>query len=141
MYHLSKRRLFAGAIGIMALAALPLSLSTAASAASPHIRAVPNHVMVNTDTHLIGTHFGAHQTLTLAECSETHWIAPQDPCDSNTVTVTTDAKGRFATTFLVKTCPGVVAGTSEKCYVGVPTPTGVDTIELLAAAKITVTGP
>jgi hypothetical protein len=101
--------------------------------------------MVNTATKLYGKNFAPSTTLTVKECAEKNWIVPQDPCDStNSVTVTTNAEGQFRTKFTVQTCSSgsdVSPGFSEKCFIGVPTPSGVDTISLVGAARITVTGP
>jgi hypothetical protein len=71
------------------------------------------------------------------ECSATNWIAPQDPClKSNAISVTTDTTGAFSHRFAVKPCSAALVAT---CYVGSPIPTGVDTISLAGAAR--VTGP
>jgi hypothetical protein len=135
-------RVATGVAGGLALALLPVTMAGATP--RPHITAHPNSVMVNTDTALAGTHFQPHTTLTLSECSEKNWIVPQNPCNTtNTVTVTTDAKGRFLTPFKVETCPAptVPPGFAERCYIGVATPSGIDTVELVGAVRITVTGP
>jgi hypothetical protein len=102
--------------------------------------------MVNTDTHLVGTGWPADKTLHISECSQRSWIVPQNPCaTSNMISVTTNASGDFKTTLTAAVCPGASGsdsfGFSETCYVGVPHPVGVDTIKLVGAAKITVTGP
>lgn len=131
--------------GGVALGVLPLAAPGSASAATgPHIKAVPNSVMVNTDTHLIGAGWPAHDTITLTECSQKAWVVPQSPCDTdNTVTVTTNGHGRFSTPFKVETCPAptVPPGFAERCYIGVPAASGVDTVTLVGAVRITVTGP
>ena len=116
----------------------------AVSPVPPTIKVNPNNVMVNTDTKVTGHHFTPGSTVSLSECSETSWIAPQDPCNTNnTKTVTVDAKGRFHTKMKVEECPAVSGpvGVSERCYIGVTKPTGVDTVELQPYAGIVVTGP
>jgi hypothetical protein len=116
-----------------------------AMAAGPHITAHPDNLMVNTATNLVGTGFAPTTSLTVEECGHKNWIAPQNPCDSsNSVVVTTSEHGTFKTAFTVQTCPGGTnkgPGFSERCYIGVPHPSGVDTIDLLGAVRITVTGP
>jgi hypothetical protein len=50
----------------------------------------------------------------------------------------------FKSSFTVQTCPGSTTtspGFSETCYIGDPSPSGIDVINLVGAAKITVTGP
>lgn len=117
----------------------------AVSSAPPHITAHPSSVMVDQDTRLTGRNFAPHATLQVTECSETSWIVPQSPCDTtNTVTVTTNAKGGFKASLEALVCPGTGGsspGFAERCYVGVPQPFGVDQVRLLGAAAITVTGP
>ena len=118
--------------------------SAGASTVSPHIVAHPNNVMVNTATKLIGKNFKPSTAYTVKECGKTFWIVPQDPCDStNSIVVTTNAHGQFKSSFTVQTCPSGNSqpGFSQICYIGVPTPNGIDTITLLGAARITVTGP
>ncbi len=145
MRNVSRVRAAAVLTGGIALVLLPLTASGSASAATgPHISANPSSVMVNHDTQLKGSHFPAHTSLTLSECSKKRWVVPQQPCGTNTVTVTTDGRGRFATPFEATTCPGGVnhgPGFSERCFIGEATPTGVDTVALVGAVKITVTGP
>jgi len=119
--------------------------SAGASSGSPHITAHPNNVMVNTATKLIGRNFTPSTTYTVKECGKTFWIVPQNPCDStNSIVVTTNAHGQFKSSFTVQTCPSGTnspPGFSQTCYIGVPTPNGIDTISLVGAARITVTGP
>jgi hypothetical protein len=138
-HRLAIATLIGGALGGFWIA------SAGASTGSPHITAHPNNLMVNTSTHLIGKNFDPSTTLTVEECAEKHWIAPQNPCDStNSVVVTTNSHGQFKSPFTVQTCSsgtGSAPGFAEKCYIGVPTPNGVDTITLLGAARIVVTGP
>ena len=124
----------------------PVAIAGASAAAVPaRIVARPRSVMVNSATRLSGTGFAPHATLALRECSSTNWIVPQSPCATGSETVTTDAAGSFKTTFKVSLCPrrtpppGPV--TSETCYIGAPKPAGIDTIELVGAARITVTYP
>jgi hypothetical protein len=101
--------------------------------------------MVNTATKLIGRNFKPSTTYTVKECGMTSWSVPQNPCDStNSIVVTTNAHGGFKSAFIVQTCPSGAnssPGFSQTCYIGVPTPSGIDTIALVGAARITVTGP
>ena len=84
-------------------------------------------------------------TLRLAECSKTNWVVPAKPCDKgNSILVRTDGKGSFVTGFKVEACNGARASTkglAERCYIGVPKPSGVDTVRLVGAARIVVTFP
>ncbi len=111
----------------------------------PRITVTPASVMVNTQTKVSGRHFPANSSFTIAECSKTSWIVPMRPCaTSNVIHVKTNAKGEFTRKMTAVVCPGGTTGTpgfSEVCYVGEPVGTGIDTIALLGAAKITVTGP
>ena len=133
----------------MAMAIAPVSIAAAGTPVSstPHIVARPDNVMVNSSIRLIGTGFPADTTIALRECASKGWIVPQNPCDTNNgVSVTTDALGGFKTSFKAELCPrGVQPGsrpvTSDTCYIGEPKPAGIDTIELVGAAKITVTYP
>jgi len=135
----------AAAAGGLLAATMLVSAAAATTATSPHIVAHPDSVMVNKTTKLTGTHFKANQTITIKECSQQTWIAPQNPCDTkNPITVTTNAKGQFKGTLTVHTCPGVTPvtpGFVETCYIGAPVGTGIDTLNLLGAVAITVTGP
>jgi hypothetical protein len=116
--------------------------SAGASTGSPRIVAHPHNLMVNTQTHLTGTNFKPSTSLTVKECGQKNWIVPQNPCDStNSIVVETNTRGQFKSVFTVQTCPGGTPGFAEKCYMGVPTPSGVDTITLLGAATVVVTGP
>ena len=80
------------------------------------------------------------------ECGATSWVVPNSPCDTtNAVTVTTNGKGKFKVTFTVQACsstpPTGPAGLSMRCYIGVPRPTGIDTVELQPYTPIVVTYP
>jgi len=119
----------------------PAGASTPRAAAA-HIVARPNSQMVNRSIKLIGTHFKANSTITIEECSKTAWIVPQDPCDTtNSIVVTTNGSGRFTSSFTVKTCPGGKTSPPQTCYIGDPMPSGIDVIDLVGSATITVTGP
>ena len=146
-----KRRVFliglsGGAMLLMLAAPLGASASAAGvSARPPVITAKPDNVMVNTDTTLIGRNFKPATKLVLAECSRKSWVVPARPCDTgNTVTVRTNAKGQFKIRFKVEACPSnaaVSGGLAERCYIGVPQPSGVDTVRLEGAEPIVVTFP
>lgn len=132
----------AGVVGVQPIGSAVASTPRAAVA---HISARPESQMVNSSIKLIGTHFKSGATLTIEECSQKTWIVPQDPCDtSNAIVVRTKGGGRFSSSFTVQTCPGTATsppGFSQGCYIGDPTPSGIDVIELVGAAAITVTGP
>ena len=132
----------AGALFVL-VSALPAG---ADARTDPHIRAQPASVMVNHAVSLHGVGFPARTVVRLTECSRTHWIAPQQFCSTgNSRSVRTDHRGAFVTSFVMDLCPksrpatGPV--TARTCYVGEVEPTGVDTLELVGAAKITVTYP
>jgi hypothetical protein len=112
---------------------------------APVIVANPNNLMVNTNTILGGRHFHPHTTIHLVECSRTSWVVvAQKPCDTNnTVTLTTSAAGSFTTRFKAELCPQAtrVGPTAVRCYIGIPKPSGIDTVTLQAAVAITVTYP
>jgi hypothetical protein len=113
------------------------------SNAAPQIVAHPDSIMVNGQTRLIGSHFAPSTTITIKECSQQNWIAPRNPCDTtNSIKVTTNPKGHFKGVLTVHTCPGsATPGFSQTCYVGEPKGNGVDTVTLVGAVAITVTGP
>ena len=104
--------------------------------------------MVGTATKLTGTNFSANATLTIKECSQTTWIVPENPCaTSNVITIATSSNGDFETTMTAEVCPSPtptpVAGPGfvQNCYIGKQVPQGIDTITLIGATRITVTGP
>lgn len=140
-----RRWRFAILISLAATATSFCVTSAAAAMGSPHINVQPNNVMVNTSIALTGVRFRANSTFTIKECSTTAWIAPQNPCSSNNaISVTTNKRGRFHASLKADVCANGQRGkepTSVICYVGKPQPTGVDTIALVGAAKITVTYP
>jgi hypothetical protein len=129
-----------GVIGVFSISA-----GASRAAPSPHIVVHPHSVMVNGSTTLVGTNFTPRKSITIKVCSETSWIVPQNPCDStNSVVVKVNRQGMFKSAFTVQTCPGdtsTTPGFSETCYIGDPSPSGVDVINLVGAAKVTVTGP
>jgi hypothetical protein len=101
--------------------------------------------MVNTRTTLIGRNFTPHTTVHLVECSQTSWVVMQNPCSTgNGITVTTNAKGGFVARMKVETCPAVPpvgVGLAERCYIGVPKVSGIDTVSLVPDTAIVVTFP
>jgi hypothetical protein len=131
-----------GSLGVLSIAPAGASVPRAAS---PRIVAHPDSVMVNSSTKLVGTNFKPKSTLTIKECSQSSWSVPLNPCDStNSIRVRTNHLGQFTSSFTVQTCPGGTTtspGFSETCYIGDPMPSGIDVINLVGAAKITVTGP
>ena len=142
MLDLKKLPVFAALAG-SACVLVPLAPAQAMPT-SPKIKARPHSVMVDTSTSLKGKGFPANKTIQLLECGSTFWLAPADPCLSeNAVTVTTDAKGRFQTTFNVGLCPEgepTKKPTQRICYVG-ELVTGEDTGSLVGAARLIVTYP
>jgi hypothetical protein len=117
----------------------------AVAAPAPKIVVVPDSVMVNTQMKVTGRNFPANTKVTIEECSRTFWVVPQNPCaTANVLRVITNSKGHFSHTMIAEVCPGGTTkspGFSETCYVGEPVPKGIDTVALLGAAQITVTGP
>jgi hypothetical protein len=125
---------------------LPEGAGAVPAPGAPHIVAQPNNVMVNTTVKLIGSGFQPHATIDLKECGSTSWIVPQNPCNSTTIPATTNRNGHFDQTFVAKLCPRTSSGgghpiTEERCYVGDPSPSGIDTINLVGHVKIIVTYP
>jgi hypothetical protein len=134
--------------GGIALAAFPPTMAGAGvrqSPTPPHIVARPNNVMVLHPIGLVGTGFKPNSTLTIKECSRTNWVVNQNPCDTdNAIRVTTNANGGWRGSMTAELCPrtGTAAPQpAEACYIGNPVPAGLDTINLVGAAKITVTYP
>jgi hypothetical protein len=134
----------AGAVAALGFAVLAIGAGPVAaiSPLPPTITVKPNNVMVNMLTQVTGRNFVPHQKVTLAECSRTTWIVPQNPCDTNNgKTVIANSLGGFVTRMKVEACPAIVPGISEQCYIGQPRPTGIDTIALQPDAGIVVTFP
>jgi hypothetical protein len=130
--------------GFVAAGLLVSSAAAGPASPSPRIVAHPESVMVLKTTELTGTHFKASSKITIEECGEENWIVPQNPCDTTSaIKVKTNTKGRFSAVLTVHTCPTMSAtpGFDEACYVGEPTPDGIDTVGLEGAVAITVTGP
>lgn len=130
-------------VGATATASFVPSASAVTAKVSPQIVARPDSVMVNKTTRIVGTHFAAKSTITIKECAQTNWDAPQDPCNtSSSITVTTNAAGRFTGVITIHDCyPSATPGFGQTCYVGKPTPSGIDTIALVGAVPITITAP
>lgn len=116
----------------------------------PRIVAKPDRVVVNRKTTLTGSGFKRHKKLTIWECSAKSWVVPKQICNHrNAVTVRTNARGRFTVKFNVLLCPAASSAaalapagperSSRHCFVGVPTPRGVDVVILVGATRITVT--
>jgi hypothetical protein len=148
MHRISIRQYLLGGAAAALLAVPLVALAAPASAVTatpPTITAVPNNLMVNTFTTLTGKNFAPHKSITLKECSVTNWVVEvANPCDTtNAVTLTTDAKGGFRTGFQAQLCPNGkrVGPTAVRCFIGVPKPSGVDTIKLVGAVRIIVTFP
>lgn len=117
---------------------------------TPTIVANPDSVSQNSDTTLTGTNFPPDSTLDIDECSSTTWVVvAQNPClTSNTIVVATNGTGGFFATLEAELCPGTsptpvsatAANFAQLCYVGEPEPNGVDTVGLVGAEAIVVTG-
>ncbi len=137
----SRRSLAGLAFGAVAAA---LILSAPAYAMRETVKAIPHKTMIGTTITLKGKALPANQTITVAECGKTFWLAPATPClEGNAKEVMTNAKGRFETSFEVGLCPeGEQIGmrTERKCYVG-RLVSGEDTGELLGATKLLVSYP
>jgi hypothetical protein len=105
---------------------------------SPQIVTIPTPV--TTAAALIDLHGSGFVPATnyrIAECSQTNWVVTQNPClTSNSVAVTTDTSGSFTHTF--DPLPCAAAGVPSLCWVGAPTPQGIDTITLAGADRIIV---
>ena len=137
--------LIGAGISALLVIATPL-VASAAPPAQPHIRARPASVMVNHPVSLRGAGFQANTAVELTECSKTNWIAPQQFCSTgNSRSVRTDHRGAFVVSFVMDLCPKSTPATGpvteRTCYVGEVEPKGVDTLELVGAAKVTVTYP
>jgi hypothetical protein len=154
MRMLASRKLFTHGVrvvtaALVAAAMLALAAGFALAAQAPAARkakitARPDNVMVNGHSTLTGRGFPAHAVLALRECGRTFWLVPNEPCNTrNAVSVKTDARGRFTTTFSAEVCPEGQPGkviTERTCYIGVPR-VSEDTVALEGAAKIIVTYP
>ena len=115
------------------------------AAAGHHGQAQQRHGC-NQHTNLIGRGFPRFATLRLAECSKTNWVVPAKPCDKDKIRSSSGPMGgaRSLTGFKVEACGGARASTkglAQVCYIGVPKPSGVDTVRLVGAARIVVTFP
>ena len=140
----SAAALVAACSASLASAAAQGTSDTRSRGSRAHIVAKPSELMVNQSATLTGTGFPKDSEVMLEECSSTDWIAPQDPCIANTaLEVKTNRAGRFSTPFKAAVCDGssTPPPTERTCYVGEPTPSGIDTIELRGAAKILVSWP
>jgi hypothetical protein len=134
--------LAAGSISVFSLASAGASIPTASG--SPRIVAHPDSLKVGATTKLVGTHFKPGSSFRIEECSRTNWVVVQNVClTKNSMIVTTSASGRFTGSFTVRMCPKAkmiaAAGASRTCYIGEPTPQGIDVVSLLGAATLTVT--
>ena len=124
-------------------AALLVTAGSASAAPAPKVAARPRKAMVGAAAAVKGKGFPADTDVQLRECGRTFWLAPADPCTEEVVTVRTDAKGRFQTTFEVGLCPEGEATkkpTQRVCHLGVLAD-GEDTGSLLGAARLIVTYP
>ena len=138
----------AAGIGVGAVSAAGVAGAAGVAAHHrPKIVAKPDSVMVNTTTTLTGSGFKRHKKLTIWECSARNWIVPQQICNHrNAVKVRTNSRGGFTVKFKALVCPAGSApaaykGFSRHCFIGVPTPRGVDVVVLVGSTRITVTGP
>jgi hypothetical protein len=130
--------------GVLSAATAALVLTAPAHAKMSMVHAKPHKAMVNTTITLKGMGFPGEQTITLAECGATSWLAPASPClTEDAIEVTTNAKGRFETPFEVGLCPEgeqIKMRTERRCYVG-ELVTGEDNGELAGATKLIVSYP
>lgn len=98
-------------------------------------RAIPPGKVIT----LTGSGFAPNASYRVVECSQSSWIAPQNPCVAgNGIDVTTGADGGFTHAFTVEACTAISPSTLETCFIGAPMGFGIDTIQLVGAAKITV---
>jgi hypothetical protein len=145
--HSVSRGLLSGLAGLALTASMVVTAGTAVAVSplAPSVKATPHSVMVNTDTSIIGRNFTPGSSVKLTECSATTWVVPSAPCDTdNVVSVTANKKGGFKVPFEARLCPGGKHGnepTSEICYVGVSTPSGIDTVGLSPDTRLLVTFP
>jgi hypothetical protein len=98
-----------------------------------------SRVSPGTVISLTGSGFAPNASYHVVECSRTGWVVLQNPCVAgNSIDVTTNGAGGFTHGFTVEAC--VVPSTSsvETCYIGVPMISGIDSVQLVAAARITV---
>ncbi|MDQ1392868.1 MAG: Neocarzinostatin family [Acidimicrobiaceae bacterium] len=107
---------------------------------SPQIAANPSrNIPAGTVTTLTGSGFAPNATYHVAECSQTGWMVTQNPCvAANAIDVTTNGAGGFTHPLTVEPCTVPSASTIETCFIGVPMVSGIDTIQLVAPARITV---
>lgn len=146
MICIPRRHLLGGALAVCAAIG---SVSAGGAQAhgshakQPHISAKPSNLMVNQSTTLLGSGFPKHASITLRECASASWIVPQQPCiEGLAVTVQTNGSGHFSTQFKVGVCEGASSGPTQRtCYIGVPRPSGIDTMELVGAVTIQVSYP
>ena len=131
-------------LGGICAALAPAAPAYAMGEGSAKIKANPHNLMVNTTTVLKGKRFPANTTIQILECGKTSWFAPSMPClEDNATEVTTDAKGRFETTFKAGVCPEgerVKQRTEVVCYVG-EVVFGEDIGSLVGAERLKVSYP
>jgi hypothetical protein len=115
-------------------AVVPITFVTPQIVANPSSGVTPGTVI-----SLTGSGFAPNASYHVAECSQTGWVVLQDPCVAgNGVDVTTNGAGGFTHGFTVEPSTVPSASTVETCYIGVPMISGIDTVQLVAPAKITV---
>ena len=122
----------------------------------PRIVAKPSRVKVNKVTTLTGSGFKPRHKYVLNECSARAWVVPKQVCNHrNAVHVRTGPHGGFRVRMKALLCPrgiqpqarvprGRVLGPEAfvvHCFIGVPRIAGVDTVTLVGAVRISVTGP
>ena len=138
----TRRILLSAALTATSLAVLGGGVAQASNG-SAKITARPHNAMVDTTASLKGKGFPANTMLHLRECGTTFWLAPVNPCLEGDVSVMTDRKGKFQTSFQVGLCPEGASTrkpTQRVCYVG-EILTGEDTGSLVGAARLVVTYP
>jgi hypothetical protein len=115
------------------------STSVGVTFVNPRIVPSPSQLIpAGTQIHLAGSGFAPNTRYHVAECSQTSWVVTQNPCVGPGVDVVTSSAGAFSHGFVVEPCATPTASLVGTCYIGVPQVSGVDTVELVAAARITV---
>jgi hypothetical protein len=141
------RRFAVGAVAVAAMTFVMLPSAAAKQPApAPHITVTPNNVMFDATVTLVGKHFAPNTNLHLRECGAKSWVVTEHACSKGHTKVKTDNYGGFTTPFDVSICPMIRDWpghpiNERRCFVGDPTPSGVDTINLIGHARVIITYP